>query len=87
MKSILDIIIPRHTHADIVYNQNPEQIVYRESDVIEATKEYALDVLNEVVENPANYINDVDMNSVLYGVIDVEAIDTLRKRIQDGTGE
>ncbi|MEO6302528.1 MAG: hypothetical protein ABIP51_05090 [Bacteroidia bacterium] len=28
-----------HTHAEIVFDQNPNQIVYREKDIIELLKE------------------------------------------------
>ena len=41
-------LVKRHTHAEIVYAQNPSQIVYREEDVIEMMDLSANMLLNQV---------------------------------------
>lgn len=48
-----------------------------------AMKEYAQQVINEIVNNPAWYVRDVGSDQIPHGVIDENAINELKQRIEN----
>ena len=50
MVRILDILIPRHSHAEILNDIDPNMLAYKESDMLDAMKEYGTAILEELEE-------------------------------------
>lgn len=80
MKDIEQIIDQYRIYPPSLTNADCD--LYDRDQIRAMLTEYANEVLNEILENPESYINDVDTCDIPYGVIDKKAVEKLKNSIQ-----